>query len=569
MSLIQKLLVLILKLNKMKKTWLCLLFGFISLYSLFAQVQSKFLPSRQISERVKYHIKDEAPKIKMKNINIQKLLEEDKKEEKLNVPMRFGTALDVNLDISSNGKWFEIDSGRIWKLEISSDGAYSINMIFDKFYLPEGAELFIYSADNSMAFGPITFLQNNNRKRFSTDLIKGSSVIIELFVPSKEYGKTELRIAKVIHGYKNMFNGYVITDPAHDSENCNNDVDCPEFSAWSDQNEAIALIILADGTRWCSGCLMNNTNNDFRPYFLTAFHCIDVGDPHVANQQVWNGSTWVWTDPDEADRVLQGYEIDEAEDWVFRFKYESPSPVCNGGETMLDGIAFITYSGSTFRAGRNNTDFTLVEMNTTPARGNRIFYAGWSRSTTAPTSSVGIHHPRGDVMKISIENGAATATDWNNSGVNNHWLVNFDDGVVQHGSSGSPLFDQNRRVVGQLHGNDEYNRNLTYCAQPRAQYGRFDISWTGGGANNNRLSNWLDPLGIIGANGTFNGAYRPCPGNSLSNRTWSSNISYSNCQITVTNSTITNNSTVTFDAESEVIINGNFEVQSGSSLIVR
>ena len=85
----------------MKKIWLCIITIFVSFYPLFAQVQSRFLPTRQISKQVKYHIRNEAPKVKMQKVNIQKLLEEDKKELKLDVPMRFGTALDVNLDISS------------------------------------------------------------------------------------------------------------------------------------------------------------------------------------------------------------------------------------------------------------------------------------------------------------------------------------------------------------------------------------------------------------------------------------------------------------------------------------
>ena len=259
---------------------------------------------------------------------------------------------------------------------------------------------------------------------------------------------------------------------------------------------------------------------------------------------------------------------DEAEDWLFRYQYKSPSPVCDGSETMSDDALFSTFNGSTFRAGWNNTDFTLVQLNTAPARGNRLFYAGWSRSTTAPISSVGIHYPSGDVMKISVENNAATAVVWED-GANDHWRVTFDDGTMEPGSSGSPLFDQNRRVIGQCHGIQGFNPSLTFCQQRTIDYGRFDISWNGNNTNNTRLINWLDELGNIGVNGTFNGAYMPCPCTTLSNLTWSSNASYSNCQISITNGTINNNATVTFDAESEVIINGNFNVQSGSILNLR
>ncbi len=88
-------------------------------------------------------------------------------------------------------------------------------------------------------------------------------------------------------------------------------------------------------------------------------------------------------------------------------------------------------------------------------------------------------------------------------------MVDFDDGVVEHCSSGSPIFDQNERIVGQLHGTQNYNSNQSYCIQPRAEYGTFHFSWTGGGTDSTRLSNWLDPLGT-GAT-TLNSLRQPTP----------------------------------------------------------
>ncbi|NJO87804.1 MAG: T9SS type A sorting domain-containing protein [Chloroflexia bacterium] len=93
-------------------------------------------------------------------------------------------------------------------------------------------------------------------------------------------------------------------------------------------------------------------------------------------------------------------------------------------------------------------------------------------------------------MKISFDNDQANEGNWV-GGDNNHWVVEFDDGVVEHVSSGSPLFDQDRRIVGQLHGNDEYNDNLDYCVQERAQYGQFSESWNGGNSVGTSLRTWL------------------------------------------------------------------------------
>lgn len=63
-----------------------------------------------------------------------------------------------------------------------------------------------------------------------------------------------------------------------------------------------------------------------------------------------------------------------------------------------------------------------------------------------------------------------------------------DGGTYEKGSSGSPLFDQNGRVIGQLRG------GLKGCNYPREfWHGCFHRSWTGGGDSTNQLSHWLDP----------------------------------------------------------------------------
>jgi lysyl endopeptidase len=61
------------------------------------------------------------------------------------------------------------------------------------------------------------------------------------------------------------------------------------------------------------------------------------------------------------------------------------------------------------------------------------------------------------------------------------WIVNWNSGITEGGSSGSPLFDQNHRVVGQLGGGPSSCTATAACRQDA--YGRFDNSWTGGGTN--------------------------------------------------------------------------------------
>jgi hypothetical protein len=84
--------------------------------------------------------------------------------------------------------------------------------------------------------------------------------------------------------------------------------------------------------------------------------------------------------------------------------------------------------------------------------------------------------------------------------------------VTEPGSSGSPLYSQAGRFIGQLHGGPSScgatGDNLS------DYYGRFSVSWAGGGTNATRLSNWLDAGGtgattVNGINGGGGGCTPP------------------------------------------------------------
>jgi hypothetical protein len=135
-----------------------------------------------------------------------------------------------------------------------------------------------------------------------------------------------------------------------------------------------------------------------------------------------------------------------------------------------------------------------LSINTTPPVNSGIHYAGWSRSTVAANNATGIHHPRRDVMKISRANNPVSVASAFGT-TNQHWRADWspqNNGagqtvtpITEPVSSGSPLFDQNHRIIGQLHGGP------SFCGGTQLWdfYGRFDLSWTGGGTNATRLSN--------------------------------------------------------------------------------
>jgi len=170
--------------------------------------------------------------------------------------------------------------------------------------------------------------------------------------------------------------------------------------------------------------------------------------------------------------------------WVFRFNYEHTT--CNQSATPVAQ----SITGSTLRASSANSDMALMELSSAPPANYNVYYAGWINDGLAATQATGIHHPSGDVKKISRDNSTLTSNTWGGTSANSHWLVpSWDDGVTEGGSSGSGLWDQNHRLVGQLHG------GASVCGGGDLSdlYGKFSLSWTGGGTNSTRLSNWLDP----------------------------------------------------------------------------
>lgn len=441
-----------------------------------AQIKNRILRSDDQSAKQEVLIDKatELPAYNIPKLNLKNILLRDSLERLQGKPFRFGEDFDVDINYMKSATKYTGQDSTVFFYKIESKNAFSINLIFDKFTLSKNASMLIYNAEQSMIYGPISSENNPANGIFWTDLIKGESIVIQVTIVGKNSNETNLHISKVIHGYQNTFSGFGQSAP------CNRDIACPEGDPFRNEGNAVAMLLLANGTRFCSGSLLNNVCQDFTPNFLTAFHCLDLN----------------------ANGVLTDAERNAVNNWVFRFLYESPT--CGGG----DGITSVSVNGSTFRSAFQPSDFALLLLNSRPI-GN-LRYAGWSRSNAPATSASAIHHPSGDVKKISIDNDALTnvpvTTTWvrdifGNPIVqcppNTHWQAIFDSpgvgiaaSTVQPGSSGSPIFDQDHRVVGQLHG-DFLNTDNNFCANRRGHYGRFDVSWNGGGTANTQLSTWL------------------------------------------------------------------------------
>ncbi len=159
-----------------------------------------------------------------------------------------------------------------------------------------------------------------------------------------------------------------------------------------------------------------------------------------------------------------------------------------------DGRLDLFSTGAVWRAASEDSDFTLVELDQAPPPAAGVYFAGWNRATGDFPSVATIHHPSGGEKRITLGDHATATTSYGGQvspGDGSHLHAFWTLGVTEPGSSGSPLFDPQHRVVGQLHGGP------SFCGGSDLSdyYGRFSVSWQGAGSNTTRLSTWLDRLG--------------------------------------------------------------------------
>jgi len=207
------------------------------------------------------------------------LQQEDKEDEEKGIPPRFGYRHKVKYDLTNSGVWYTLPNGdKLWQLEIHCPEALSINLLYDKFWLPKGAKYFVYSQDKKHTLGAFTSINNKGGKEdiqgFATGLVYGDKITLEYYQPRGVLEEGVISVAYVVHGYR-YIHLFESTEAGYeDSGGCQVNINCSEGQNWQAEKNAVAMI-LVNGYRYCTGSLINTSTNDFIPYFLTADHCLN------------------------------------------------------------------------------------------------------------------------------------------------------------------------------------------------------------------------------------------------------------------------------------------------------
>ena len=407
---------------------------------------------------------------KLQSFDLKSIQDEDLINDKdKSKPWRFGHELYVDHNFNEVGKWTTLPNGdKVWRMSYTSEGALSINFFFDVFWIPEGAKLYVYNNEKTDIIRPFTHHNNNPEEVLGTWLVEGDQAWIEYYQPANVKGQAKLTIGSVIHGYRTA---ETYQKALNDSGACNHDVDCDITPPGADpygldtvkENIKKAAGMLVTGnTGFCSGTLVNNTNNDGTPYFMTANHC--------------------------------GFSTG----WAFRFNWRSPNPSCGTFTNSTNGSFNQTVSGAVLRANSSQSDMALVEITDTSFFNNNpdVVWAGWNNSTTqTPNVNFGIHHPSGDIQKTCRDDNGAVRqpVSFNGNPNTQMWYITeWELGVTEPGSSGSGLFNEEGQLIGVLSGGaaacSGTNNNGQYDF-----YGRFGVAWDFGSSASSRVRDWLDP----------------------------------------------------------------------------
>jgi len=428
-------------------------------------------------------------KIETGNINIHNLIKEDVEEGKNGTPLRIATIIPVDVDMKRTGEWTSFsESVTVWQQTISAPGAIGMILGYKDFYIPQGGQLFIYNKDCSQILGAYTNETNPGGGRFSNEIVYGDELTLEYVQSQQSDEEPRLVVEDIGYVYnKTSLFRDAKSEPSLSlgaADDCMVNVNCEEGNDWQKQKRGVVRIAMkfTKQSRWssCSGSLINNTNNDGAPFLLTANHCF------------YN---------ENSSGVVDTADYKQAH---FYFNFEHPGcenlNVIPETTKSLIGADLLVHT-----LLKGDSDGLLLKLKEDVPEIWNPYYNGWDLSTSATGSGVVIHHPDGDVKKISTYTKTPASTTWSGGGVTGmyyaHWRVYYAEtqngkGVTEGGSSGSPLFNSNGLIIGTLSGGSSYCESVSPGGSFLSDlYGRMSYHWNKSANSNNWMKPHLDPAG--------------------------------------------------------------------------
>ena len=370
-------------------------------------------------------------------------------------PLQVARTVMIQESLLKLAPWETINNQSYSRLQLSGAKAEHLSLGFENVKLPTSAQLFILDAATSKVLQQFSASDVTNGSLW-TPMLDSKQVIIEINVLAWEREQVSLDIKQAGYGTSSMFSAL------QKSGSCNIDVVCTEGDAWRDVIRSVARYTIQNslGTFVCTGTLMNNDNQDQRPLFLTAAHCLVSESTADTMSIYWN--------------------------------YETS--VCGG---TPDGSLAQVQTGVNYLSRSEGigteSDFALVELRNRLPANYMVHYSGWNAIAQNAANVATIHHPAGDEKRISLDADPLTITEYNSEIVDEtedyYRIASWDVGTTEGGSSGSGIWNANKELIGTLSG------GLASCAAPGSPdwYGRLSSHWAPSNEPLQQLAMYLAP----------------------------------------------------------------------------
>ncbi|MFA7081432.1 MAG: T9SS type A sorting domain-containing protein [Bacteroidales bacterium] len=446
----------------MKRLLLIITIFFIANVS-FAQLSVKGTPKTFIHKDLAVLL---TSIVEVEQPDLTDIINQDNDSDNMIKTRRFGVILPLGFDFFEKADYAEVDKGKLWVLRVKSNNAQALTLYSDSFYIPEGGELFIYNKNHSQVIGAFTSLNNDEYKNFASELVYGDEMVVEYYQPNYVSDKPIFNLSEIGYAYRDCsFDLSKASSEFGSSGSCNVNVNCVEGNNYRNAQRGVVRILVRsqNGLGWCSGSLINNATRDLAPYVLSAAHCIEG-----------SGTSYYSS-------------------FVFYFNYESSSCPTTSIEPTSK-----TLKGTSVKAQGSYSDFVLFLLTNNVPQSYNAYWNGWNVQNTASLKGVAIHHPAGDIKKIStyITPLVGMGIPPNQSNIT-HWKAQWAQtqtnyGITEGGSSGCPLFNLSSQIVGTLTGGTSSCNALV--SERNDYFGKMSYSWTTNGTtNSSRLKPWLDP----------------------------------------------------------------------------
>ncbi len=385
--------------------------------------------------------------------------------------VRIGLVKPVNFMVSVDHPVFTADGGFVCTAAAESRNATALRVHFSDFNLPPNAAVYIYNTTGE-AFGPYTGRGPGDEGDFWSHTVYGPIAYVQLrhFGPASksDLKSARFKISEVGHlGQKFLLP--FLQKETQDRENlstalelcdynepCVEDASCYSGTAVNNAKNAVAHMEWISGgwIYYCSGGLIADTDPDTQiPYFLTANHCLSKA------------------------RAAAGLEC--------YFQYWT----ANCGGACYDPVGAVprTLGADIVNTSRDG-DFSLLQLRENPPAGS--VFMGWTNvpvATADGTELFRISHPSGAPQAYSKHVVDSDYVECSSLPIG-EFIYSLDVvGATEGGSSGSPVYNMDGQIVGQLYGACGYTLEICDAENNRTVDGAFAFYY-------DNVKQWLDPL---------------------------------------------------------------------------